>query len=39
LPPGIQRQLESGQRTLDDIPPGLQKKLANGSTNAPTAAP
>lgn len=39
LSPGIQRQLESGKRTLDDLPPGQQKKLANGSTSAPTTAP
>jgi hypothetical protein len=39
LPTGIQRQLESGKRTLDDLPPGLQKKLANGSTSAATTAP
>ncbi len=29
LPPGIQRQLESGKRTLDELPPGQQKKLGN----------
>jgi len=39
LPPGIQRQLESGKRTLDNIPSGLQKKLADGSTSSTTAAP
>jgi RNA polymerase sigma factor (sigma-70 family) len=35
LPPGIQRQLESGKRTLDDLPPGLKKKLPDGSTSTP----
>jgi RNA polymerase sigma factor (sigma-70 family) len=39
LPPGIQRQLESGRRTLDDLPPGLQRRLADGSTSAATTAP
>lgn len=28
LPPGVQKQLESGKRTLDDLPPGQKKKLA-----------
>jgi RNA polymerase sigma factor (sigma-70 family) len=31
LPPGIQKQLESGKRTLNQLPPGLAKKLARGS--------
>ena len=35
LPPGVQRQLESGKRTLDDLPPGLKKKLPDGSTSTP----
>ncbi len=40
LPPGIQKQLESGKRTLDDLPPGLKKKLAEGLSNpAMPAAP
>jgi RNA polymerase sigma factor (sigma-70 family) len=39
LPPGIQKQLESGKRTLDDLPPGQQKKLAKGSASAPATAP
>jgi RNA polymerase sigma factor (sigma-70 family) len=32
LPPGIQKQLENGRRTLDQLPPGLAKKLAQGAT-------
>jgi RNA polymerase sigma factor (sigma-70 family) len=35
LPPGVQHQLESGKRTLDDLPPGLKKKLPDGSTSTP----
>lgn len=32
IPLGIQKQLQSGKKTLDDLPAGLKKKLAAGST-------
>jgi RNA polymerase sigma factor (sigma-70 family) len=35
-PPGVQRQLQSGKKTLEELPPGLKKKLAAGSTTVTT---